>query len=71
MEDENVFDTSISMIDTKQELTRRISQKLINANEKSVLILLDNFNHLFTSNDNFKASLEILNELFSLKKKYK
>lgn len=71
MEDENVLDTSVSMIDPKQELTRKISQKLINANEKSILILLDNFNHLFTSNDHFKASLEILNDLFSLKKKYK
>ena len=71
MEDETACDTNLCMIDAKQELLKKINQKLINANEKSVLILLDNFNYLFTSSDNFKVSLEILSELFSLKKKYK
>ena len=71
MEDESIYDTSVGNFDAKQELLKKINQKLLNSTEKSVLILLDNFNYLFTSSSNFKVSLEILSELFSLKKKFK
>jgi Cdc6-like AAA superfamily ATPase len=71
MEDETIYDTSVCIFDAKQELLKKINQKLLNSTEKSVLILLDNFNSLFTSSNNFKISLEILSELFSLKKKFK
>ncbi len=71
MEDESIYDASVCIFDAKQELLKKINQKLLNSPEKSVLILLDNFNYLFTSSNNFKISLEILTELFSLKKKFK
>ncbi len=71
MEDESIYDASVCIFDAKQELLKKINQKLLNSPEKSVLILLDNFNYLFTSSNNFKISLEILTELFSLKKKIK
>ena len=69
MEDENMSEASVSLVDTKQNLLRKINLKLASS-DKTVLILLDNFNYLFTNSDNLKISTDILNELFCLKRKY-
>ena len=68
MEDEHLNESNINL---KHEILKKINEKLLNSQEKSVLILLDNFNYLFTNSDYFQASLDVLSELTNLKKKFK
>ena len=71
MDDEHLDEANVHNPNFKQDIINKISEKLHASNEKSVLILLDNFNYLFANSDYYKASLDILNELTCLKKRFK